>query len=310
VYQRYGDRQILEENYESMRRYVEYLHARADDGIIAFGLADWYDIGPGDPGFSKLTSKALTATAIFYCDLTILARVATLLGRVDDADRYAALARQVRQSFNARLFNPSLNHYDRGSQTANAMALALNLVEPQHRAAVLENLINDIRRHDNHITAGDIGFKFVLDALAQAGRSDVIFDLLSRPDPPSYGAQLARGASTLTEAWDANPNKSQNHLMLGHAEAWFYEWLVGIQIDLSQPPRQQVVIRPTPVGDVTWAEASYESALGPIACRWERDADRCHMRLSLPPGATAAVQLPDDRRVVEGGISVFDWSAT
>jgi hypothetical protein len=314
IYQRYGDRQILEENYESMRRYVEYLHARSDDGIIAFGLGDWYDIGSGEPGYSKLTSKALTGTAIFYADLTILARVAALLGRGDDADRFAALARNVRESFNARLFDRATHQYDRGSQTAHAMALALGLVESENRALVLDHLIDDIRRHDNHITAGDIGFKFVLEALAEAGRSDVIFDLLSRTDPPSYGAQLARGATTLTEAWDANPDKSQNHLMLGHAEAWFYEWLAGIQIDLSAPPPRQIVIRPTPVRDVTWAQAWHESVLGPIACRWDRDGNVCRLNLSIPPGAAATVIFPSKMQagaehVVGPGKSLFEWNA-
>src|SRR4029078_10305512 len=109
-----------------------------------------------------------------------------------------------------------------------------------------------------------------------------ILHVLMATDPLIYGAQLARGATTLTEAWDANPKNSQNHLMLGHAESWFFEWLVGIQIDLAQTPPRQIVMRPTPVGDVTWAEASHESALGPIACRWERQVDRYHMRLSLP----------------------------
>src|SRR5207244_6949500 len=122
----------------------------------------------------------------------------------------------------------------------------------------------DIWAHDNHITAGDIGFRFVLIALGEAGRSDCVYDLLSRTDPPSYGSQLARGATTLTEAWDANPKVSQNHLMLGHAQIWFYEYLAGIRIDLWRPVPQQIIIRPNPVGDVTWVKAAYQSILGPV----------------------------------------------
>jgi hypothetical protein len=89
-----------------------------------------------------------------------------------------------------------------------------------------------VRAHENHITAGDIGYRYVLAALAEAGRSDVIFDMLLRADTPSYGAQLAAGA-TLTEAWDANPRSSLNHMMLGHAEEWFFRYLAGIRIDLA-----------------------------------------------------------------------------
>src|SRR5439155_3408172 len=120
---------------------------------------------------------------------------------------------------------------------------ALKLVDPANRQTVLDNLVADIRKNNNHITAGDIGFRFVIKALGDGNRSDVVFDLLSQTDPPSYGSQLARGATTLTEAWDANPKVSQNHLMLGHAEIWFYEYLSGLRVDLSRPPPEQIIIQ-------------------------------------------------------------------
>ena len=286
AYQRYGDTKILQDNYDAMSRYVAYLGSRANaDGIIDYGLGDWYDIGPGDPGFSKLTSKALTATAIYYRDIVVMERTASVLGKAADVETFTAAARRTRDAFMAKI-------PDRGaSQTACAMPLALDLAEAEHRKAFLNQLIADIRRRDNHISAGDIGFHFVVTALAEAGRSDVILDLLMRTDPPSYGAMLARGATTLTEAWDANPKVSQNHLMLGHAEAWFHEWLGGIQIDLTQPLPKQIVIRPAPVGDVTWARASHESVLGRIETRWERQDRRFQLDVVVP--TDASVHLPD-----------------
>ena len=306
IYQRTGDRAMIEENYDSMRRYLAYLASRADgDGIIAYGLGDWYDIGgssgdespgapQGDPGFSKLTTLGLTATAMYFLDLTIMQRVAELLGRNDDTERYAADARKTRAAFNARFFDPQKQQYDTGSQTANAMPLALGMVGERHRRAVLDALIRDIRSRVNHITAGDIGLRFVLLALAENDRSDVIFDLLSRTDAPSYGFQLAQGATTLTEAWDANRKVSQNHFMLGHAEAWFYESLAGIQVDLSRPPPQQIQIRPAPVGDISWAQASYRSALGPISVRWDRAGEDFKLQVKIPAGAAAVVGLPGE----------------
>src|SRR5262249_11410066 len=157
--------------------------------------------------------------------------------------------------FNTRFFDAEKKHYDRNSQTANAMPLALEMVDEEYRPAVLQNIVDDIQARNDHITAGDIGFLYVVRALADNDRSDVIFDLLKRTDPPSYGSQLARGATTLTEAWDANPNSSQNHLMLGHAEIWFYEYLAGIQIDMSKKAPEQIVIDPAVVRDVHWVRA-------------------------------------------------------
>jgi hypothetical protein len=223
-----------------------------------------------------------------------MALVSNELRRVADSGLLATRANAVRSAFFTRSF-------DRNSQTACAMPLVLGLASSEN----LEHLIADIRAHDNHITAGDIGFHFVVTALAQGGRSDVIFDLLTRTDPPSYGAMLARGATSLTEAWDANPKVSQNHLMLGHAEAWFHEWLGGIRIDLMGTPRDRIVIDPTLVGDVTWARTSHESVLGPITCHWERDGDRFKTEVSVPTVAT--LFLPDGtRRTIAPGSHTFE----
>jgi hypothetical protein len=310
MFQHYGDVDILRENYPMMRRYVDYLQSREQEGLIDFGLGDWYDIGPGDPGYAKLTSKALTATAVYYLDLQTLKKVSALLGDASEAQRLADRAERVRTAFNQRLFDAGTGQYDRHSQTANAMALALGLVEPSNAGRVLENLIADIRSRDNHVTAGDIGFRFVIDALAAAGRSDVIFDLLSRTDAPSYGAQLAAGATTLTEAWDANPKNSQNHLMLGHAELWFYRDLAGLCVDFSREPDQQIIIRPAVVGDITWAQAEYDSVRGRIGCRWERSDHRLHVAIEIPfnCSATAYLPAPEAGALREGGRPIADRS--
>ncbi len=278
-----GDRKILEENYEAMKRYVAYLRSRENaDGLIDYGLGDWYDIGPGDPGFSKLTPKTVTATTIYASNLSILSRVAGLLNQIDDERSFRREHLRIRNAFKAKFNNT-------GSQCADAMAIALQLIDSDDRDAVLAHLIADIRAHENHITAGDIGFRFVLMALAESNRSDVIFDLLTRTDPPSYGAQLAAGATALAEAWDANPKKSQNHLMLGHAESWFYETLAGIRVDLSQAPTHQVTIIPTPLGDIRWVSAKYDSVLGPISIRWDRDGSKLDVLLDAASHYNASI---------------------
>ncbi|MCS7033304.1 MAG: family 78 glycoside hydrolase catalytic domain, partial [Phycisphaerae bacterium] len=235
-----GDTTLVTENYPAMRRYVSYLESRADpNGIIRYGLSDWYDLGPQRPGFCQLTSPGVTATAIQYQNLRVLAWAAELLGRSADAREARQRAVRLRRAFNAAFYDANRGFYDTGSQTAQAMPLALGIVEEEHRDRVLQQLISDIRARANHISAGDIGSRFVFEALAQAGRSDVVFDLLSRTDPPSYGAQLAAGATTLTEAWDADPRSSQNHFMLGHAEEWLFRHLAGLQIDFCKAEGEQ-----------------------------------------------------------------------
>ena len=142
------------------------------------------------------------------------------------------------------------------------------------------------------MTAGDVGFRYLLQALAQGDESQVIYDMINQDDRPGYGYQLKKGATSLTEAWDANHQSSHNHFMLGHITEWFYKDLVGIDADPEQPGFANVIIKPTPVGELTWAEASYDSLRGEITCRWDRDGDKFKLRFTIPANSTATVYLP------------------
>lgn len=292
AYQYSGDLHLLAAQYETMQRYIDYLGGRSSGYLLSHGLGDWYDIGPGEPGYSKLTSKAVTATGIYYQDLNTLRLIAHLLQRDDDAAKYTGLAEKVREAFNENFFHSDTNQYDRGSQTANAISLVVGLVPIEKREAVLANLVADIRNHGNHLTAGDIGFHYVLLALLQGGRSDVIYDMLSRTDAPSYGDQLAKGATSLTEAWDANPHSSQNHFMLGHAKEWFYEGLGGLHFDLSQPEGKQIVIYPRIVKGISFAEVNYKSIIGKISSRWTHSLRRGSLQVTIPANTSAEVYIP------------------
>jgi alpha-L-rhamnosidase len=311
AYEAYGDPGPLREHYESMQRYVAYLQSKATGNLLDYGLGDWYDIGPGAPGYAKLTSKRLTATATLYEDLVAMTAIAHVLEKTEDETRYSRQAEEVRGAFNAALFHPDTNQYDRGSQTADAMPLALGMVPPEHRAAVLANLVADIEAHGYHVTAGDVGFHYVVRALTDEGRSDVLEKMLSLTTSPSYGYQLAQGATTLTEAWDTNPNSSQNHFMLGHGEEWFYRGLAGIDIDLSRKPADQIRLRPyvpTDQSRTTNASATIETPLGMVRCAWSKTGDGAvTIEVTVPPNATATLWLPAAYRTwTESGLSLTD----
>ncbi len=292
VYQWYGDKQILEESYSMMTRYANYLDSKSKNHILYFGLGDWYDIGPKDLGPSQLTPGGITSTAIFYYDLNILSRVAKLLGKDADAEKYTALAKTVRASFNDTFFHKDTKQYGSGSQAANAMSVYMGLVEPQNKPAVIENLIKDIRAHNNGVTAGDIGFRYLLRVLDDAGRSDVIFDMNSRSDVPGYGYQLARGATSLTESWQGNRISSNNHFMLGHLMEWFYSGLGGIKSDSNDVAFKHIVIRPELVGDVTYTNTSYQSPYGTISSNWKKTGSSTTFNVEIPANTTATIYLP------------------
>jgi hypothetical protein len=303
MYQAYGDVQVLRDRYDTMRRYVDYLHGKSQDGgLLDSGLGDWYDLGPKKPGISQLTPIGLTATAFLYRDAVVVSDVARLLGRADDAENYLAMANGVRDAFNGKYYNRDKKNYSTGSQAADAIPLVFGMVPEADRAAVLDDLVQDIRRHDNGLTAGDVGYRYVLRALADGGRSDVIYDMNCRDDRPGYGYILKLGATALTESWSGG--NSQDHFMLGHIMEWFYSDLAGIQQASDSVGWKKIVIKPTPVGDVTWAKATFDSIRGKITSDWKRDGDGTfHLNVTIPPGATATVEIPAKSAdaVSEGG---------
>jgi alpha-L-rhamnosidase len=287
-----ADREMLRRNFDAMRRYVDYLGTRATNHIVSHGLGDWYDVGPNKPGISQLTPIALSATAFYYGDARILADTAALLGRTDEAQAYAGLADGIRAAFNAQFYDAARQTYATGSQYANAVALALGLCEATNRAAVLDALVRDVRAHGNALTTGDVGYRYLLRALADGGRSDVIYDINNQSDKPGYGYQLRQGATSLTEAWDARRGASQDHFMLGQIDEWFFHDVAGIGGDPAGPGFKRIIIRPQPAGDLAWARAAYESIRGRIACEWRRAGGKFTLRVTIPANTTATVYVP------------------
>jgi len=296
TYQWYGDKPTLLEAYPMMKKYTAYLGGKAKDTILSHGLGDWFDIGPKKSGFAQMTQMGITATATYYYDLSLMTKVAKLLNKTDDATMYSQLAAGVKRSFNNRFFDTQHLQYDSASQTANAMALYMGLVEPRNQAAVVAALIKDIRNRNNALTAGDIGYRYVLRALEDAGRSDVIFDMNSRDDVPGYGFQLAHGATALTESWQAYPSVSNNHFMLGHLMEWFYAGLCGIKQAGDGVAYKKIVIQPQPVGDITSAAADFHSPYGMIKTAWTKKGNDFTLEVSIPVNTTAEIYL--DRKSV------------
>jgi len=298
-----GDVELLRRHYGAMQRYVAYLGSRSRNFIVSYGLGDWYDLGPKPPGVAQLTPVALTATAFYYEDAVVLTRIARLLGYADDAAKHEALAQKIGEAFNHEFYDSATHQYAQGSQCANSMPLAMGIVSPADRAAVLNAVVQDVARHGNALTAGDVGYRYLLRALAEGGRSDVIYAMNNQSDRPGYGYQLERGATSLTEAWDAEPDSSQNHFMLGHIVEWFYHDLAGIGMDTSLPAFKKIIIKPATPGDLAWVKASYESLYGRIESGWNINKGSFTLTATIPPNSTGIVYVPAKAgaEVTEGG---------
>ena len=292
VYQWYGDQRPLQANYEGMKRYVAYLTSKADNHIVSHGLGDWYDLGPNSPGESQLTSKGVTATAIYYYDVNIMRQSAKLLGKPADEAYFAGLAAEIKEAFNRKYFNAETKQYDRGSQAANAIAIYMDLVEPVNRQAVFQNILQDLENRNNSLTPGDIGFRYLIRVLESESASETIFTINNRNDVPGYGFQLAKGATALTESWAALRYVSNNHCMLGHLMEWFYSGLAGIRQAENSIAYHDIVIKPEVVGDITAASATYECPYGSIVSDWKKEDKYFYLNVDIPANTSATIYFP------------------
>jgi alpha-L-rhamnosidase len=183
----------------------------------------------------------------------------------------------------------------------------MGLAEPQNKTAVINALVNDIKNRNNALTAGDIGYRYVLQAWQNAGRSDVIFDMNSRDDVPGYGYQLKHGATALTESWQAYESVSNNHLMLGHLQEWFYAGLAGIQQTNNSVAYKNIVIKPQPVGDVTAVKAAFNSPYGQIVSDWKIVNGMFVLHVTIPANTTANIYLPGSNKIIKTGSGNYQY---
>jgi len=291
----YGDSSLIINYYQNMRRYVDYLTTRADNHILSFGLGDWYDYGDFRAGYSHNTPVPLVATSYYYYDLTLLAKAAGMVGNKYDEVFYQQLAEEVRRAINAKFFHTETKQYGTGSQTANSLAVYMNIVEPEYRGSVLENLKKDIKAHGNRLTTGDIGNRYLFQTLATNDLNDLMYTMQNHEDAPGYGFQLKFGSTTLTEQWDPRRGSSWNHFMMGQIDEWFFASLAGIQTNPAEPGFQHLVIRPGVVGNLKFVKASHETLYGKVSVDWKRDGSDFTLNVFIPVNCTADVFLPGEK---------------
>lgn len=289
MYQYYGDRRILEEHYDGLKKYVEFLKSKAENGLVRFShYGDWVAIDKC-PG-------SLVSSFYYYYDVKILAEAARVLGKHPEADLYQKLLAEIKEAFNRAYLDPATRNYAGGSQTANALPLFLGLVPDNARGAVWSNLFNDlVYRHDSHLTTGIIGTKYILEVLTMFGNSDLAYDIMTKTDFPSYGYMIRNGATTLWELWQKREGpsmNSHNHPMFGSVGAWFYKALAGINMAPDSVAFRKLVISPQMVRDLRHASGSIYTINGQVSCSWEKQDRKIKLNVDIPMGSQAEIYLP------------------
>ncbi len=301
LYRYTGDRTMIEKHYGHLKAYVDGLASETKDGVIPYdSLGDWVP-------WSTTTPSQVTSTAFLYLDASILANFARLLDHPDDAARYTQIAEDTKKAYNDTYFDSSKGVYANGSQTALSTSLYFGLVPEVRKELTFKALVADVERQ-GHIDTGIIGAKNVLRVLSEGGRTDLAYKLVDRKEMPGWGYWMEQGATTLWEDWKGA--SSLNHIMFGDVSNWFIQWLGGIGLDPDSPGFKHVIIRPQPVGNLTWVKASHSSPYGEIESNWRKEGERFKLTIVIPSNCTATVVLPGDHgSSTEVGSGKHDFEA-
>ena len=286
LYQYYGNKRLLEEQYDVTKKWLTLLELSAKDYILDNGLSDHESLVP--------KPRALTGTALYYYNIVFGSKIAGAIGHPDDADYYRALADKIKSAFIRQYYDPRSGKYDTGTQACQSFALYMDLIESENHEAILAALIDDIEQiHNGHISTGIFGTKFMLLALSEYNRADIAYEIVNQKDFPGWGYMLKNGATTLWEHWKFSDNTySHNHPMFGSVSEWFYKALAGICSAPDAVGFDKIIIKPNIVGDLTWAKGNYNSIRGPINSEWRLDGHILELRVSIPCNTEAIVYIP------------------
>jgi len=302
LHQYYADERILQRHYAGMKKWIDYLRSIADGAIVSKGHYGDHMLPGKSPGkeefISSETPRSLVWTGYYYRGAWIVSRAAELLGKADDARRYARLAGEIKRAFNATWWNKETGQYATGSQTANLLPLALGIVPEAQRPGVVENIVRDImEKRGGHLHTGNTGTNCLVRVLADHGRGDVMYRVATRPTYPGWGYMVKEGATTIWEAWGLGAG-AESMIMWGTIDEFFYGDLAGIRGPDYYGPRymtpgfRRIHIRPRLLGDLKHAEASIRTVRGTVSSSWKRTDNSVSLEVRIPVNSEATVNVP------------------
>jgi alpha-L-rhamnosidase len=287
LYEFYGDIRTIEQYYPTFRRQVEFLRSKAEDNIIDRCINDHESLEERIP--------SLFATAHYYHHVILLAEFAELTGRTKDVTEYKRFADDIKQSFIAKFIQPGTGKVGNSTQASQAIALYYNLLPNNEKENVLDILLSTIKQRDGHIAAGIFGVPAILEALQYNDRNDIAYEMVNKRTFPGWGHMIESGATTIWETWKYSDNiYSHNHPMFGSVGQWFYQTLLGI--NPASPGFKEIIIKPQPAGDLSWAKGSFHSIHGKIVSDWKIEDDTFILSVKIPGNTSATIYLPSVKK--------------
>jgi alpha-L-rhamnosidase len=303
MYIAYGDKQILENQFLSMKAWVRYIEKQTQNGLWATGnhFGDWlfYSVNNDRDGTSAITDKYLIAQCFYVYSTQILVNCAKILNKKEDELYYAQLLQKIKQAF-IKEYVTANGLIASNTQTAYVLALQFDILPVNLRHQAAERLVKNIKQYNYHLTTGFLGTPYLCHVLSRFGYADVAYKLLLQDTYPSWLYPVKAGATTIWERWDGikpdgsfeDPSmNSYNHYAYGAIGDWMYQNIAGIQA--AAPGYKKIVIKPVIGGGLSWAEGNYDCSYGTIHCKWMIVGEKLDMVVTIPQNTTAEVFVPD-----------------
>lgn len=298
LYKYYGDISLVEEQYETARKWFELVISE-NDLIIIHGLSDHESLAP--------IPIPEMVTPLYYQSAMLMSKLAEIIHRNDDAERYRKLSERIKQAYLEKFYKKGSGQFPPYTQGSQAFAIYTGLVPKDDIDNAVKRLVKNIDEHQGHLTTGIFGTKYSLDVLSEYGYAETAAKMVNQKSFPGWGYMIANGATTLWEHWEFSDNTfSHNHPMFGSVSEWFYKWVAGIQLDSSAVGFDKIVIRPQIISEVDWVKAHYNSVHGKIVSEWNMDKESFRLKITIPVNTTAKVYLPSDdiTSIKESGIDI------
>lgn len=317
-YMVYGDRDLLERQYPSMKKWVDYISGVSKNDLWnnSAHYGDWlfYTMADDRDGKAAITDKHLIAQSFYAASAQILVNAAKVLGKAEDEQKYSMLLEKVKKAFNNEYVTPS-GRLVSSSQTAYVLALQFDLLPENLRQQAADRLVENIKSYKDHITTGFLGTPYICHVLTRFGYQDIAYKLLLQKTYPSWLYPVTKGATTIWERWDGiKPDgtfqstgmNSFNHYAYGAIGDWLYKVVGGIQCDAEGPGYKKAVIAPQLGGNFTSASTKFENLYGTIQSDWKIVDGKFTLDIVIPPNTSANVILPQSENAVvaENGIAV------
>ncbi len=307
MYLAYGDKRILEEQYESMKGWVEYMRDRAGEDYLWTNdshYGDWLAFASTSSSYpGATTEKDLIATAYFKYSSGLLAQIADIIGNKTDAEKYSNLSENIKKAFVHEFVTPA-GRLISPTQTAYALALSFDLLPENLISSAAKYLADDVKKM-GHLTTGFVGTPLLCISLSNHGYDDLAFMLLNRKEYPSWLYPVTQGATTIWERWDGQkPDgtfqtagmNSFNHYAYGAIGEWLYTYVSGIKTDEKNPGYKHFFLEPHTGGGLTNAAAEFESMYGNIKSAWKIEGGNFIYEVEVPANTTATVILPNSEK--------------